>query len=111
MSYEPNSIPLKTRTINIIASIGLIGYGTVGLYINDLYLPGKRSRGIHLHDEPAFIMYAAFICASLVMLSVAIDHYDQRNNEEKYKIFSRVFSYIGWGFFILSFAYSLIKNQ
>jgi len=111
MSYEPNFIPVKTRTINIIGSIALIGYGTIGLYINDLYLPGKRSRGIHLHDEPALLMYVAFICASLVMLSVVIDHYDQRNNKEKYKIFSRIFSYMGWGFFILSLLYPLITKH
>jgi hypothetical protein len=66
---------------------------------NDLYLPSKRSRGMHLHDTPAWIMYGAIICACLAMLSVVIDHYDRRNNERHYRLFADVFEYIGWGLF------------
>ncbi|MDM5271694.1 hypothetical protein PGH07_05865 [Sulfurovum sp. zt1-1] len=99
MSYEPNVIPLKKRAFNIVGSIGLLIYGGYGIYINDLYIPGKRSSGIHLHDNPALIMYVAFICSCLVMLSVVVDHYDKRNNEYKYKLFARTLEYLGWGLF------------
>jgi len=81
--YTPNHIPAEERTKNILSSIALFLYGSYGVYVNDLYIPGKRSKGIHLHDVPCWIMFGAIICACLVMLSVVVDHYDQRNNENE----------------------------
>ncbi|HEY8157207.1 MAG TPA: hypothetical protein VIF10_00760 [Methylobacter sp.] len=107
--YTPNHIPAKERMQNIIFSILLFAYGTYGVQINDLYIPGKRSKGIHLHDVPAWIMYGAIICACLVMLSVVIDHYDKRNNETCYKFFVDVFRLLGWGFFALSLIMATIR--
>ena len=106
--YTPNHIPANQRRQNIVSSIFLAIYGAYGLWVNDLYIPGKRS-GVHLHDVPAWIMYAAFICACLVMLLVVVDHYDQRNNETNYKLFANVFRYLGWGFFVLSLIMALIR--
>jgi hypothetical protein len=99
MKHTPNKIPLKERMINKFFSAVLIIYGGYGIYVNDLYIPGKRSSGVHLHDEPALLMYAAFICGALVMLSVVVDHYDERNNEHKYQVFAKTFKYLGWGLF------------
>jgi len=110
MSYEPNFIPLKKRALNIVVSIVLLAYGGYGVYINDLFIPGKRSSGIHLHDNPAFMMYISFICAALVMISVIIDHYDKRDNEAKYKWFARVFEHVGGILFILAFIWQIIIN-
>lgn len=105
--YIPNKIPLEIRKLNIGISLLLLGYGGYGIYVNDLYLPSRRSRGVHLHDEPALIMYGAFICGSLVMLSVVIDHYDKRDNEHKYHIFAQICKYLGWGLFGLALFYDL----
>lgn len=107
--YTPNHIPIEQRRQNICFSIALFAYGTYGIWVNDLYLPGKRSRGIHLHDVPAWVMYGAIICACLVMLSVVVDHYDHRNNERSYTFFAGLFTYLGWGFFILSLGMALIR--
>jgi hypothetical protein len=96
--YTPNHIPAKERMQNIIFSILLFAYGSYGVWVNDLYIPGKRSKGIHLHDVPAWIMYGAIICACLVMFSVVINYYDKRNNEAGYKLFANVFRLLGWGF-------------
>jgi TRAP-type C4-dicarboxylate transport system permease small subunit len=82
--YTPNHIPADERLKNIVFSILLFAYGTYGVWVNDLYIPGKRSRGVHLHDVPAWIMYGAIICACMVMLSVVADHYDTRNNENSW---------------------------
>lgn len=109
MKYVPNKIPLKERLLNKLFSIILIVYGGYGIYINDLYLPGKRSNGIHLHDEPALIMYAAFICGCLVMLSVVVDHYDERDNEHKYQAFAKIFTLLGWGLFAVSVVWHIAK--
>ena len=88
IKYKPNFISFDERTFNVIASIVLFIYGGYGIYINDL----KLRRRIHLHDDPALIMYGAFLCACLVMLSEVIDHYDKRNNEHKYQIFAKCFN-------------------
>jgi hypothetical protein len=72
-------------------------------------MPGKRSKGIHLHDVPAWVMYGAFICACLVMLSVVVDHYDKRNNETNYKRFADTFRVLGWCFFWLSLVLAIVR--
>lgn len=107
--YTPNYIDKAERTLNIWFSIVLFVYGSYGVWVNDLYLPGKRTRGIHLHDVPAWIMYAAIICACFVMLSVVIDHYDRRDNEINYRRFAAVGRYLGWGLFVLSLVMAIIR--
>lgn len=107
--YTPNHIPANERMQNTAFSILLFVYGSYGVWVNDLYIPGKRSRGIHLHDVPAWIMYGAIICACLVMLSVVVDHYDKRNNETNYKSFADFFRFLGWGFFWLSLIMAVIR--
>lgn len=108
--YTPNHIPAEERLKNIVFSILLFVYGTYGVWVNDLYIPGKRTRGLHLHDVPAWIMYGAIVCACLVMLSVVIDHYDKRNNETNYKLFADVFRFFGWLFFVVSLVMALISS-
>jgi TRAP-type C4-dicarboxylate transport system permease small subunit len=94
---------------NIIFSILLFAYGSYEVWVNDLYIPGKRSKGIHLYDVPAWIMYGAIICACLAMFSVVIDYYDKRNNEAGYKLFADFFRLLGWGFFGLSLIMAFIR--
>lgn len=89
--YTPNHIPKGERIKNIIFSLALFAYGTYGVWVNDLYLPGKRTKGVHLHGIPAWIFYSAIISACLVMLSVVVDHYDKRNNEIDYRMFADFF--------------------
>ena len=107
--YTPNHIPAKERIGHIVFSMLLFCYGSYGVWVNDLYVPGKRSRGIHLHDVPAWIMYGAIITACLVMLSVVVDHYDHRNNETRYRLFARIGKYVGWGLFGLSLVMAIIR--
>ena len=106
----PNHIPTSERIGYIIFSLLLLGYGTYGVWENDLYVPGRRSRGIHLHDATAWMMYGAIICACLVMLSVVVDHYDRRNNETNYRLFADVFKGIGWVMFGLSLLFGFIRQ-
>lgn len=108
-SYIPNHIPAEERLKYIAFSIFLFAYGSYGVWVNDLYIPGKRSKGIHLHDVPAWIMYGAMICACLVMLSIVVDHYDERNNENNYKLFADMFRFLGWIFFALSLVMAIIR--
>lgn len=109
-TYIPNVIPEEERRANIIFSVLLFAYGSYGVWVNDLYIPGKRSRGVHLHDVPAWIMYAAMICACVVMLSVVVDHYDRRNNERHYRTFAEAGKFVGWGLFGASLFWSLFRK-
>lgn len=102
-NYTPNHIPVKERVENIIGSIFFVAYGAYGVWSNDLHLAfGRRSPGIHLHDIAAWLMFAASICGCVVLLTVVVDHYDQRNNETNYKKIADVFKKSGIAFAILS---------
>ncbi|PZR56649.1 MAG: hypothetical protein DI537_54315, partial [Stutzerimonas stutzeri] len=82
--YLPNHIPVEDRLSYLVFSVLLFGYGSVGVWLNNLYIPAKRGRGLHLHDLSAWVMYGAITCACLVMLLLIADHYDRRDNEIRY---------------------------
>jgi hypothetical protein len=107
--HIPNTIPRSERRKNILFSIFLFAYGGYGVFVNDLYLPGRHSPGVHLHDVPAWIMYGAMISACLVMISVVVDHYDQRNNERYYRRFAQAGRIVGWGLFATSFLWLVLE--
>jgi hypothetical protein len=93
------SIPLKERVGHVVFAVLLLAYGAYGLNHDDLYIPGKRSRGVHLHGTAAWIMYGAFVCASLNLLAVTVDHCDTSGGERKYQIWARVTQVAGWTLF------------
>ena len=107
--YIPNQIPPDELITHVMLSLVLFCYGGYGVWVNDLYVPGKRG-GVHLHDRPAWVMYGAMICACLVLLSVVLDHYDRRNNERRYRAFAEVGGYVGWSLFGLSLAWSIFRR-
>lgn len=109
MKYRPNRVPLGERIWNKALASLLLIYGGYGIYINDLYLPGKHGRGVHLYNESALIMYGAFICGALVMLSIVVDHYDERDNEHRYHLFAKISKYLGWGLFGGALIYDFLK--
>jgi hypothetical protein len=106
--YTPNHIPEGERAKCLLFSVGLIIYGTFGVYIDDLYVPGKRSKGLHFHGVPCWVMYFAFLFAALNLLSVVVDHYDKRNNETNYKKFAKVTRRIGWLLFFVALLLDLL---
>ena len=109
--YTPNRIPRGERIWNTVFAGLLFAYGSVGVWLNDLYIPGKRSKGLHLHDVPAWIMYGAMICACLVMLSVVVDHYDRRPNERHYRTFAQIGKFLGWTLFAASLFAVLFRHD
>ena len=100
--YSPNKIPFQTRVVNILLSLFLLGYGGIGFYIDDIYIPGKGSPGTHYHGEPVWLLFASMLSASLNLLSVVADHYDVRDNEVNYKKFAKITQILGWFFYILA---------
>ena len=93
------NIPLTERVGHVILAVLLLAYGAYGLNNDDLYIPGKRSRGVHLHGTAAWVMYGAFVCAALNLLAVAVDHCDTSDGERKYRIWARVTQIAGWALF------------
>lgn len=105
--YIPNHVPERTRLVNALMAIALLAYGSYGVWIDDLYVPGKRGNGVHLHQVPAWLMYGAMICACIVLVSSILDHYDRRDNEHRYRRFARILSWVGWGAFGVSLAWGV----
>ena len=101
--YIANSVPAKIRAINISIGLGGLLYGAYGLYRNDLFIPSRRGPGVHLHDSAAMLMVAAIVCGCAVLLSVVLDHYDERNNEAHYHRAAQILRWLGWTFVVLSF--------
>lgn len=108
--HTPNHIPASKRFIYVLFSLFLLGYGGCGLWANDLEIPGRHGRIVmRLHGVPAWIMYGAFICACVVMLSVVVDHYDKRNNETQYKNLADLFRILGCCFVGLSLVVAALQ--
>src|SRR4051812_48569937 len=108
--YSPNRIPASTRAWNAVLSIVLIVYGAYGLYVDDLFIPSKRG-GLYFHQEAAWVMYAAMICAALNLLSIVVDHYDERDNENNYRLFAKVTQIAGWIFFATAIIGAIFSPQ
>lgn len=101
--HIPNHIPAKERVSNVLLSLVLFGYCTFGALHDDIYIPGKRSNGVHMHGVPMWVIYGAMLAAVTNMLSVVVDHYDVRANELNYKRIARFTQILGWILFILAF--------
>lgn len=98
----PNRIPLGERVINTILALFILGYGAYGVIVDDLFLPGRRTAGMHLHGMPAVTMFMAMCCAAAMLLAVVVDHYDTRANEIAYRRFAAVCKYAAAAFFAAS---------
>jgi hypothetical protein len=89
-------IPLTERVWHVVFAVLLLAYGAYGLNNDDLYIPGKHSKGVHLHGAAAWVMYGAFVCAALNLLAVVVDHCDTTDGERTYQIWARVTQIAGW---------------
>ncbi|MBP7565469.1 MAG: hypothetical protein KA795_05630 [Burkholderiaceae bacterium] len=101
-AFQPNWFSVKERVTNAVLALALFAYGSFGVWIDDLYVPGKRTAGVHLHGIPAWLMYGALISAASVCLALVIDHYDRRANEHHYERFKKLARVSGWTFFVLA---------
>lgn len=109
--YTPNKIPEIERIISIVASVSLAAYGIIGLLIDDIYVPGKRGPGSHLHGIAAYIMFAAIFCFIINFLSVIVDHYDERDNERYYKLINNVSGWLGLGLIFVALMYDVFNRD
>lgn len=104
---RPNHISKAERFLNAVYAAVIIVLGAIGLTTGELLIPGRRSagpNGLALEGPAAWAMYAAMICACVVLLSVFVDHYDRRDNAARYRGFAQIGKILGWSLFCLSLA-------
>lgn len=99
--YEPNNIPKEHRKFFITLSSFILGYGVIGLMIDDIYIPGKF-HGHHFHGSEVWLMFGAFFFASVNLMLIVVDHYDKRNNEKYYNLLARLTQFTSLTLFILA---------
>ena len=82
--YLPNHIPWETRIAHLLLAMAMLTYGIHGIWTDDLWIPAKHGDGVHFHGFPAWIFFASLLLAAASVLSIVVDHYDRRDNEEFY---------------------------
>jgi Na+-transporting methylmalonyl-CoA/oxaloacetate decarboxylase gamma subunit len=60
-----------------------------------MYLPSKGGNAEAIHGFPMWFTYLAILFASANLISIVVDHYDQRDNEINYKKFAAITSKLG----------------
>lgn len=90
-NYTPNTVPLRTRVINILVGIFCVGYSGYCLWLGQMYFPfinkyaPGQSMAITFRGAEAWVMAAALLSAVLFCVLSVADHYDQRRNERSYQ--------------------------
>ena len=107
--HVPNSFSRKERITNSIIGLLLFAYGTYGVWQNDIWLPGKRTSGIHFHGIAAWFCYGAILAGVAMLLCIVVDHYDKRKNEHKYAAFKQKSGQIGTTLFIGAIVWHLYE--
>jgi hypothetical protein len=94
----PNSIPLRQRIGYGLAAAILATLCLFSLYFGELPLPSHRSSGVSTMSGMAlWLMILAMASGCLAFLSIIFDHYDRRGNEERYRLFLKWTTRIGFG--------------
>ncbi|MBA5246568.1 hypothetical protein H1R16_10230 [Marnyiella aurantia] len=107
--HTPNHISPEERVKCILFAAALLAYGTFGWYSDDIFIPGKRGRGVHFSGAACTLIYAAFIFGAANFISVVVDHYDKRNNETQYQRFAKITRIGGIIFLILGTLVSIFE--
>jgi hypothetical protein len=93
------SMTFSERVGHVVLAVLLLAYGAYGLNTDDLFIPGRHSKGVHLHGMAAWIMYGAFVMAAINLVSVAVDHCATREDDRPYHVVARITQVAGWTFF------------
>lgn len=86
-SHTPNVVSRTDRVFNLVLGLMLFGHGVAGVLTSYVDLVGRQVRIAVLEGGAALLMAAAFIVGAAVLFSVAVDHYDKRENEQYYQVF------------------------
>lgn len=109
-AHVPNHIPRRERLLNVGLSLALLALALWGVIHDDLYIPGKRGGGLHLHGLPRWVMTAALLCTVVNLMAVVVDHHDRRPNEASYRRVAAVTQGLAWALFFLALALQFIRG-
>lgn len=109
--FRPNVVPLPTRLAHSASALFLLGYGVIGLLQDDIYVPGRASKGMHLHWSAAVAMFCAMLTAAAILVSTVVNHYDKRPNERGYGGFVKTAEFVAWTFFIFAVLVEIFLNR
>ena len=87
----------KYQVAGLYVAIALMAYALAGSMLNDIYMPGRRGRGVHVHYE------ALFPAAMALVLLATKSFLDSLGNVDRYKIIQKLLTA---GIFV-SFFFSL----
>jgi hypothetical protein len=110
MEYEPNHVPLEKRLLYIACAVFLLAYGTYGLVLGELYIPGRFPRWDRLAGAPMVIMCLSMMAVVVSLVTTVIDHYDRRDNEHRYYNVSFVAIGTAGFLFFLSLTVSIFSH-
>ncbi len=109
VTYVPNRIPLAERQRNLFFAFALLAYGAFSAWADNYLVPLGKRGSLHLHGSPLWVMEAATLCATVVLLAVVADHYDERPNERMYADLGRGFRNFGRILFALAVLAQLVS--
>lgn len=100
--YRPNAVLLEARIFYGVLAVVLICHGAFGVWNKEIYIPGKFS-SIYLYGASLWMMSGALLSGSLALISMIVDHYDQRDNEASYARFLTFTAYLAGALYLSSF--------
>lgn len=115
IGHIPNKIPRDKRIASLVIALGVLGYLLFELWANQFDVPiplGKR-HAIVLHFTGGAIPLLALsaLCLVFSVISVVVDHFDHRPNEESYRYFLFYSILVGVTLFVGGFAVGLLEHS
>lgn len=107
--FVPNTFSRLDLYFSAVTFFVLVSWGGFGIWSDDLAMPARRGT-LHLHGLSAWLMYAAWLLAAISFASIIIDHYDKRNNENRYKRIQLQVTLAAWVLFFASLATNLVQG-
>lgn len=109
--FKPNHIPKKTRIFNVIWACFLIFLARYSWLSDSFYFPVRTgSNGVTFTNLGLVLFICALITVAKNALLVVVDHYDKRNNETQYKMFSRYLNIFSVFVIISAFGYQYVHS-
>ncbi|GDY11968.1 hypothetical protein LBMAG53_08460 [Planctomycetota bacterium] len=109
--YLPNHIPPEKRVSYMLLVTAMLTYGIYGIWEDDLWIPAKHGDGVHFHGFPAWVFFAALLLSAASVLTIVVDHYDRRNNEDFYGKLSMALGNSAFLMFISAIACQLLVSM
>lgn len=95
-SYTPNTIPKPELIRSALFVVGLAAYLVYSITQDGIYLAGPHGIGTTYSGFSFFLIGAAMLFGIANLAANVIDHFDRRQNEERYVWFRFVTQFIGW---------------